>query len=107
MTRSVADTLSLTLPKSRARSRWRKPRRPTLWEAWLLACAGLSTVWAVIDMLARSPVSAAWQTVGAVLYWSASQRERRGIRPAIHIRPFAAWLAVGIPLIILNLTGVT
>lgn len=90
MTRPASDVLSLTLPaKGRSRTRWKRPRRPTLWEAWFLVWTVFSICWAVIDLLAGHLIGGGYFAVCAGCWWRGYQRARRG-------HPFAlSWLSVG------------
>jgi hypothetical protein len=107
MARSASDVLSLTLPKARARLRWKRPKLPGGWFWWLLFWTAYCTVFAVIDVLNGQVLVAALQTAGAVFYWRHTIRALDGIvPPSRSFLAFAgAWFAILLVFALLGVPG--
>lgn len=107
MNRSASDVLSLTLPKARARIRWRRPKLPGGWFWWFLGWAIFCTIFAVIHLLTGEVLCGALQTWGAVFYWRQAMRSLDG-KP-INSRSLGvfsvSWLAILLVFALLGVPG--
>jgi hypothetical protein len=106
VTRSPSDTLSLTLPsRSKSRARWKRPRKPTLWEAWFLAWTVFSIFWAVGDLLAAHLTSGVYFMGCAGFWWRGYQRVRRGHVFGLDLFALGWVTGLGILLLVLGVPG--
>lgn len=91
--RAASDVLSLTLPRRGGRSRLRRPRRPTGWEAWRLFWMAWDVCYAVYSFATGDLVLGVYFTGCAVVWWRWYQWERAGVRRVDWLG--LGWIVVG------------